>query len=143
MRYFSVILILFLSLFSFDQSDSLPKEETVEPIIFITEAMPEFPGGENAFARYLAKNLEYPALAKENDIQGKVYIQFDIDTAGNVVNTEILAKRLTGEGAEKDDYCLGKCALDVVEKSPPWKPAMQRGKKVQVRMRIPISFKLR
>jgi len=142
MRSLIIINILFLSLYSFAQTDTTDKEKVEEKIVFFAEKVAEFPGGQNAFAQYISRNLKYPELAKENNVQGKVYIQFDIDTAGNVVNAEVMAKRLIGEGAEKDDYCLGKCALDVIANSPRWEPAMQRGKKVKMRMRIPISFKL-
>lgn len=140
--YTTLVLALFVTL-GFSQVDSsLIADKTEKETFFVAEQMAEFPGGNYAFARYISVNLEYPAHAKENGIHGRVFIQFDIDTSGNVVNAKVMAKRLTGEGAQTDDYGLGQCALDVVAKSPPWIPAMQRGKKVQMRMRVPIHFKL-
>lgn len=122
--------------------DSITKDKLKGDIILVAEQMPEFPGGETAFMEYISKNLEYPKLAKEKGIEGKVYIQFDIDSVGKVVNAKVIAQRLRGKDADKDDYCLGQCALKVVADSPAWKPAVQYGKKVTIRMRVPISFKL-
>ena len=142
-----MLLVLVASVVNAQQDSTQEVEsksnDSEEQVFFAIEKKAEFPGGDYAFSRYIAKNLEYPEDARKNSVEGKVFIQFDIDTAGNVINAEIIDKRLTGLGDSKDDYCLGQCALDVVESSPKWTPASQRGKNVKMRMRIPISFKLR
>lgn len=147
-KFIIVFLFGFYSVEVYAQQDSTLKSETntTEPkdlILFFVEKKAEFPGGDNAFSKYIANNLNYPEDARKNSVEGKVFIQFDIDTSGNVMNAEIIGKRLTGLGDSNDDYCLGQCALDVIQSSPPWTPATQRGKKVKMRMRIPISFRLR
>ncbi len=48
-------------------------EEEEAPIFFIVEQMPEFPGGELELRKYIAENVNYPAVARENNIQGRVY----------------------------------------------------------------------
>src|SRR5690554_1685918 len=62
----------------------IEEEEVVEDEIFtVVEEMPQFPGGERALLKYLA-SIPYPAIAKENDIEGSVFIRFVIDKNGNV-----------------------------------------------------------
>ena len=111
-----------------------PDEVVEEPVIFtIVEDMPEFPGGELALRRYIGANVRYPEMAKENDIQGTVYVRFVVDTDGSVSNVEVL------RGV---DPLLDKEAKRVVETLPKWKPGRQRGKAVKVSHSVPIKFAL-
>ena len=111
------------------------EEEVVEEplVFFIVEDMPEFPGGELALRKYIAENVRYPEMAKENDIQGTVYVRFVVDTDGSVSNVEVL------RGV---DPLLDKEAKRVVETLPKWKPGRQRGKAVKVSHSVPIKFAL-
>ncbi|MBQ9215114.1 MAG: energy transducer TonB [Bacteroidales bacterium] len=121
---------------------SAPVEEVVqeeekpeEPeIFFIVEEMPQFPGGETALRKYIAENVRYPEMAKENDIQGTVYVRFVVDEKGKVTNVELL------RGV---DPLLDKEALRVVNSLPNWKPGKQRGKAVKVSHSVPIKFALK
>ncbi len=112
------------------------KEEVIEePEIFlIVEEMPEFPGGETGLRKYIAENVRYPEMAKENDIQGTVYVRFVVDEKGKVTNVELL------RGV---DPLLDKEALRVVQSLPSWKPGKQRGKAVKVSHSVPIKFALK
>ena len=83
--------------------------------------------------QYLGKNTKFPQIAKENGIQGRVFIQFVINKTGKVVNVEVV------RGV--DPY-LDKEALRVVKAMPKWKPGKQRGKAVKVSYIVPINFKL-
>lgn len=110
------------------------EEEEVDPISFaVVEQKPEFPGGQKELLKFLAKNSEYPEIAKENGIQGKVYVQFVIDKNGNVTSVQI---------ARGVDPYLDKEAKRVVSKLPDWKPGKQRGKAVPVTYIVPINFTL-
>ncbi len=110
------------------------EEEPEEPqVFFIVEEMPEFPGGELALRKYLAENVKYPEMAKENDIQGTVYVRFVVDTDGSVKNVELM------RGV---DPLLDKEALRVVSSLPKFKPGKQRGKAVKVSHQVPIKFAL-
>ena len=100
----------------------------------VVEQMPEFNGGEEAMNKFLDKNLEYPQMAKEQGIQGKVWIGFIVDKFGNVTNVEVL--RGIGGGCDEE-------AQRVVKMMPRWKPGMQSGKPVTVKFRFPINFTLR
>lgn len=109
------------------------EEEVKEEEIFqIVEEMPEFPGGQEALLKYLAQ-CPYPPIARENDIEGTVYIRFVIDKNGEVTNVEV------ARGADK---ILNEAALNHVKKMPAWKPGKQRGKPVKVQYVVPIRFKL-
>jgi len=99
----------------------------------IVEEMPEFPGGELALMRYLASSVKYPTIAEQNNIQGRVYIQFVINAKGEVTNVTIL------RGIHPS---LDKEAIRVVENMPNWKPGKQRNTPVRVSYTVPINFVL-
>lgn len=112
----------------------MEEEEVVEEKIFIVvENQPEFPGGEKARRIYLAKNIEYPQLARESGIQGTVYLTFVVEKNGSVTDVRIL--RGIGGGCDEE-------ALRVVKAMPKWKPGKQRGKPVRVQFQMPIRFTL-
>lgn len=110
------------------------KEEAEEAqVFFIVEEMPEFPGGEAALRAFIAKSINYPVIAQENGIQGKVYVTFVVDKDGGISEAKI---------ARGVDPSLDKEALRVVNQLPKWKPGKQRGKPVRVSYTVPISFVL-
>jgi protein TonB len=112
----------------------MEEEESDEVFGFaVIEDKPEFPGGEAALMSYFGKNTKYPEIAKENDIQGRVFVGFVIDKKGKVTEVTIL------RGV--DPY-LDKEAIRVVKAMPAWKPGKQRGKAVKVRYQVPVNFKL-
>jgi periplasmic protein TonB len=110
------------------------QEEVVkeDEIFQIVEEMPEFPGGQDGLVKYLG-SITYPPIARENDIEGTVYVKFVIDKNGQVTNAEV------ARGADK---ILNEAALAHVKKMPAWKPGKQRGKPVRVQYVVPIKFKL-
>ncbi len=110
-------------------------EEEADEVInfYVIEEKPEFPGGEAAMFQWIAKNIKYPDIAKENGIQGKVFVQFVIGKDGKVTDVTIV------RGV---DPSLDKEALRVIQSMPPWKPGKQRGKPVRVSFQLPINFKL-
>ena len=97
------------------------------------EIKPEFPGGMGKLMIYLVENTKYPQISRENDIQGKVYVQFVINKKGEV--TDVKLKRKVSKELDKE-------ALRVVSSMPNWSPGIQRGKKVKVSYIVPINFKL-
>ena len=102
-------------------------------VFFIVEKMPEFPGGEIALHNFISGAIQYPEIAKENGISGKVYVTLVIDNTGKVKNPVI---------ARGVDPALDKEALRVVNSLPDWTPGMQRGKPVNVSYTLPVEFKL-
>lgn len=110
-----------------------PKEEKEEEIPYIVQFMPEFPGGQKALLSFLSKNVNYPVIAQENGVQGKVYVTFIIDEKGRVTSPTIL---------RGEDESLNREAIRVVSSMPNWKPGRQQGKAVKVRFNVPIHFQL-
>jgi TonB family protein len=99
----------------------------------VVEQMPEFPGGKEAFAEYLSKNIEYPEQARKKGITGSVYVNFVVETDGSISGTKV--QRGIGSGCDE-------AALKTIRLMPKWKPGMQRGKAVRVSMTVPVRFSL-
>jgi len=111
------------------------EEEVEEPEIFtIVEQMPSFPGGEEALFKFLGNNIKYPPIAKENGIEGMVYVSFVVMEDGSIQSAKVV--RDIGGGC-------GKEAMRVVKKMPKWTPGKQRGKNVRVQYNLPVRFQLR
>lgn len=111
------------------------EEEDIEEIVWVAvEEDPEFPGGLDALSQYLADNIQYPALARENGITGKVFVTFVVEKDGRVGQIKILRDIGGGCGAE---------AVRVVKAMPKWKPGKQSGKPVRTQFNLPVSFTLR
>lgn len=110
------------------------EDEDIEDEIFIVvEEDAEFPGGLEALGKYLAENIKYPQLAKENNITGRVFVSFVVEKDGRVGNIKILRDIGGGCGAE---------AVRVVKAMPKWKPGKQRGKPVRSQFNLPVNFDL-
>jgi len=97
------------------------------------EVQPDFPGGGQALANFLQKNIHYPQNDKAKGVQGKVYIQFDVSGTGTLYNLKVLRSPSPAMAAE---------ALRVMKLSPKWHPGLQNGKKVNVEFTLPINFAL-
>ena len=111
------------------------EEEVVEEEIFtIVEKMPEFPGGTEKLFKYLGQNIEYPPMAKDAGIKGKVYVTFVVDKDGSITDVKVL--RGIGGGCDEE-------AIRVVKGMPKWNPGKQRGKSVRVQYNLPINFILK
>jgi len=110
------------------------EEVAEEPIFTVVESEPEFPGGMEALYKYLAQNIKYPQLARENGITGKVYVTFVVEKDGSIANPRILRDIGGGCGAE---------AIRVVKAMPKWSPGKQRGKAVRVQFNLPVNFNLK
>ena len=110
------------------------EEEEDEQIIFqVVENDPEFPGGLEAMYKFLAQNIKYPQLARENNITGRVYVTFVVEKDGSVSGVRVLRDIGGGCGAE---------AVRVVKSMPKWTPGKQRGKAVRVQYNLPVNFNL-
>lgn len=116
------------------QEGPIQMAEPVKPEIFTgVEEMPQFPGGEKALYAYVTKQLKYPELAKENEIQGTVYVTFVIQVDGTITNPKVV--RGIGGGCDEE-------AIRIVKGMPNWTPGKQGGKPVRVQYNLPIRFKL-
>ena len=109
------------------------KEEAPDFYEGKVESMPEFPGGMSAFYEYVGKNMKYPSQAKRMNVTGRVYVQFIINTDGSITDVKVIR----GIGAGCDE-----AAQLVLENSPKFIPAKQRGVPVRFRQVMPIVFML-
>jgi periplasmic protein TonB len=89
-------------------------------IFTVVEEMPGFPGGEEELFKYLRKNIKYPPVARENGMQGRVFVTFVVDKDGKV-----------------------KEALRVIRAMPDWKAGKQNGRAVSVQYNLPVNFTLK
>lgn len=101
--------------------------------MFDIQKPPTFPGGEQALMKYLSENIQYPPLARENNIQGKVVLTFVVDKNGQVTDVNIIKDLGGGTGKE---------AVRVVKGMPRWSPGEANGHAVKVRYTLPVSFRL-
>ena len=109
-----------------------PKEVTPE-IFTAVEQMPQFPGGEEALRKYLASHINYPPMAAENGVQGKVIVQFVVDKTGRVGEVKV---------ARSVDKELDREAVRVCKSLPKFVPGRQNGQAVSVWFTLPVTFKL-
>lgn len=107
--------------------------DTSGQVFAIVEKMPQFPGGEKAINEFISKTLQYPVIAQENGIQGKVVCSFIINQDGSVTDAEVIS------GV---DPSLDREALRIVSAMPKWTPGTQRGKAVRVKYTMPVTFTL-
>lgn len=121
-----------------DKLKSMCKEQQhndVEISAQMVEEKPSFNGGDaNQFAKWVNSRLEYPRTAEKSGIQGRVTLQFTIETDGSVTNVKVL------RGVEPS---LDKEAIRVVSMSPKWSPGKQGGSAVPVTYTFPVIFQLR
>lgn len=136
------------AVFSFEDDASIGVEvvdyiATVEEEVIEEEAIPfalvenkpTFQGGDaNQFTKWVMSQLVYPEIAKENGIQGRVILQFTVDTDGSVKNVKVV------RGV---DTSLDQEAVRIVSKSPKWTPGKQRDRAVKVSYTFPVIFQLR
>ncbi len=114
------------------EPDPIMNEETT--IHMVVEEPAQFNGGNlMEFNKWVAQNLKYPQLAIENQIQGKVTVQFVVNAKGKVESASIL------RGV---DPSLDEEAKRVITSSPLWTPPKQGGRPVKQLFTLPVIFKL-
>lgn len=111
------------------------QEEDPEATPFVVvEEMPMYPGGDIELLKYIAEHTQYPEIAKENNIQGRVIVRFCVTSKGGVSQVSIL------KGVDPE---LDAEAITVVNSLPAFKPGKQGGKPVPVWYMVPITFTLK
>ena len=108
-------------------------KEVKEEVFRSVEQMPQFPGGEAALMKYLSSHINYPPMAAENNVQGKVILQFVVEKDGKVGEVKV---------ARSVDKDLDREAIRVVKTLPKFTPGRQNGQPVRVWYTLPVTFKL-
>ncbi|MBR4156945.1 MAG: TonB family protein [Bacteroidales bacterium] len=115
-----------------DEPSSQKVVASQDSIYRVTEVMPEYPGGPNEMMKYLQENIKYPQSAKDNKIEGRVFVTFVVEKDGSISNAAVL------RGIDKE--CDAE-ALRVVSSMPKWNPGKQDGENVRTQFTIPIYYK--
>lgn len=110
------------------------EEEDEEEIFQVVEKVAGFPGGQAKLMEFLRKELVYPQIAIDNNVQGRVIVQFVVNKDGSIQDVKV---------ARGVDPFLDEEAIRVVKKMPKWIPAEQRGKTVRSRFQLPVMFKFK
>jgi len=137
------VLCMFGLLFSCERSDNESRpiiqdqlsetEKASEKVFLVVEDMPLPQGGKDAFSEYIDENIKYPETARKAGIEGRVFIQFVVDITGKL--SEVIPVKGIGGGCDEE-------AVRLVRESAIWNPGKQGGHKVNVRMILPVNFKL-
>ena len=114
-----------------DQQTGKDKESRIYKSV---EQMPRFPGGEAALMRYLQENIQYPAEAAKNNIQGRVVVQFVVEKDGHIGEVKVV--RPVSEELDAE-------AVRVIKTLPDFEPGRQNGEAVAVWYTVPVSFIVR
>ncbi|MDE5961293.1 energy transducer TonB [uncultured Duncaniella sp.] len=120
------------------KEEVIVEEKKPEPVddnqVFtVVEQKPQFPGGEAALLKWVAEHLRYPAMAQENNIQGRVVVQFVVTKTGKVGEVKVIRSK---------DPDLDKEAVRVVKALPDFVPGKMNGHSVNVWYTLPVTFKL-
>ena len=137
LRKMSTLPVTLIALFMFSgNSEGQTLDQDEEIILYsLVEEKPLFDGkdAEMEFHRYVFQNLRYPDEVKLRGIQGRIFVEFIIDTDGSVTDVRLLRGVAPLLNAE---------VLRVISSSPQWTPGKHEGKVVKVRYQIPVTFKL-
>ena len=112
---------------------TIEEEEIKNDVFVLVEQMPEFPGGQEAMFKFLSATIIYPKEARDNGIEGKVFVNFTIEKDGSINEVKVI------RGVHP---LLDEEAVRVVESFPKWKPGKQKGKTVRVSYNLPLNFVL-
>ena len=120
------------------KDEVIVEEKRPEPVednrVFdVVEQKPQFPGGDAALLKFISEHLHYPPMAQENNIQGRVVVQFVVTKTGAVGDVRVV------RGKDPD---LDKEAVRVVKLLPKFIPGKMNGHAVNVWYTLPIQFKL-
>ena len=135
--------ILFIALLSFgfmanamaqhfDEGEEVIEQSESDKVFEVVEKMPSFPGGPGAMYDFMVKNIKYPEVAVECGIQGSVIVTFIVKKDGSLSDVRV---------AKSVDPSLDKEAVRLVESMPKWNPGIEKGQYVNVKFRLPVTFR--
>lgn len=138
-----------------------PQTVSAEGEVFeLVEKNPEYPGGREKLMAFLSSNLRYPQTALQMKLSGRIIVQFVVNKDGDIMEGKVLSKKVLSAPQIKEDTAaadapgvyqrdydlawnsLEEEALRVVGIMPKWIPGEQRGKPVNVKCCLPITFRL-
>ena len=133
--------------------------QLVAPELAGQDHAPQYPGGVKALVKFLSDNTRYPVEAEHYGVEGRVMVNFFVETDGTVSDVKVaktefknrLSDKKFSKYSEIDKYAmreqgegqLKEEALRVVKKISNWEPGMRRGKAVRVKYSLPVTFRLK
>lgn len=107
--------------------------QTDQKVSDTVEQMPEYPGGMQAMIEFLQTNIKYPEDAAKQKVEGRVMVEFVVETDGSVSDVHVAKQVFPSLDAE---------AIRVVQAMPKWTPGKEKGKVVRVKYNLPIVFRM-
>ena len=129
----SLVALLFITFFMSNVKAQQKQAGGNDEIYTAVDHPAEFPGGIKTFSEYLAKNMRYPADARKNGVQGRVFLTFVVEKDGGLSDIKVM--RRIGSGCDEE-------AVRVMKSSPKCKSGMQNDQAVRQQYNMPISFTL-
>jgi protein TonB len=117
-----------------NNQDTLGAKDTTQILTF-AEVMPQFPGGQDAFTKYLQDSIVYPTAERKAGKEGTVYVKFVVMRSGTIEGVKVL-KGVSGAPGLSEE------SVRVIKSMPKWSPGTMNGKPVNVQMVVPLTFKL-
>jgi protein TonB len=114
------------------------KTDKVEEVFTFVSEMPSFPGGDGELFNLINSNVSYPERAKQQNIEGTVYIRFVVEADGTPSNFDVERGVDGGEMLDAEALRVCKQVLPKIK----WNPGKQNGRAVRVWTRLPIRFTL-
>ena len=115
------------------QSEPPKRVEEKNKVFDIVEQMPSFPGGPAQLMKWLAEHVQYPTVAQENSVQGRVIIAFVVERDGSITDVNVV---------RSVDPLLDKEAVRVVSNMPKWIPGKHDGAPVRVKYNMSLTIRL-
>jgi len=94
--------------------------------------IPTYPGGKDAYMKFISENIVYPKQALSNKVEGFVYLVYTVNNIGEI--SDIQVTNGIGNGCDEE-------AVRVIRMMQ-FEPARNRGIKMKVEMKTKIHFKL-
>ena len=110
-----------------------PKKVFKRKVYDLVDEMPSFPGGLEELYKWIDNNVQYPAVARENGIEGRVILKFIVEKDGSLSDSTVI---------HSVHPMVDREALRLVGQMPKWNPGKRAGVPVRVRYCLPIKFKL-
>ena len=107
--------------------------QTNQKVYDSVEQMPEYPGGMQAMIEFIQSNLRYPDDAAKQKVEGRVMVQFVVETDGSVSDVHVAKQVFPSLDAE---------AIRVVQAMPKWTPGKDKGEVVRVKYNLPFVFRM-
>lgn len=107
--------------------------DTSNKIVTFPDIQPQFPGGEEALRKYIARNFNIPPVVLETQDEVSMVVVFVIDKNGEVSDFKVINSSVEGMGTEES-------AKQLYMNMPKWSPGKNNGKAANVRLLQPIKI---